>query len=263
MLLAKSCDTRNNIKNGTIKLGTLYEYRETEIEEIADREEGMLTFHLKFTGQVKVPAIWFNTLAGGSMVFGKETFTRFPGVLRAHFDTVNIVVFDGQDVVLRDSRATICRESPNSFVFCMSLVRKMRDSEGIFAGYDDCWYMTAAKAQRFGLVLGQVLLQFVKAEHLKGNFIVPKETDVTKLKVFVEHRSVDYISREIEIFDDAHTPLDVFMNKMQSMAFIKPDSYSPELEYRFNYTMVVDGKIVQPQVKKVILKSEQLLDLVV
>ena len=44
-VLVKSCTRKYNVCNSkTLKIGTLHEYRETESEQIADKEEGFLIF---------------------------------------------------------------------------------------------------------------------------------------------------------------------------------------------------------------------------
>ncbi|MFU2326632.1 hypothetical protein [Pseudomonas sp. NFX98] len=262
MLLAKSCQQKFNINNGTIKLGTLYEYRSIENEELLDANEGMLTFRLLFDGVVEVPIQWFVTIGGGTIGLGDYRPTIFPGRHSAHIEKVNIERRTETTVVLRDSSAVYSRESLNSFIFCMSRVRKTGDCKGIFSGCDDYWYLRESQAQEFGVKLGGLLLQHIYSEHALGRFVLSENTDLEALEIRLEHRKVEYVAREVHLYDGSPLPLNEFMLKMANMAFTKPDSYRAELEYRFNFIAVCNGHIVEPLVKSVFLDSTPLLDLV-
>lgn len=272
MLLAKSCFKKDNLKaRKTIRLGSLYEYRETESKQIADSSEGKISFKLKFDGKVEVDRKWFNTITENSVRLslpGDDDFevVRFPGSLEAYFEKLQIdsISKDTNKVVLIDSSAIINREALNSFIFCISHVRKMRDSVGIFADYDDCWYMMASMKDNFARKLGRLLLKKIKEEHQKGNFIIPKETNMSDLKVHVEHGSVSYVPREIHINNDSDFTLDDFMSNMYSMAFIKPPTpFSKEKEYRFLFTIISEGNTIVPRVNSLIIDAEPLLEFLI
>ena len=268
MLLAKSCHMKDNLKKRkTLKLGTLHEYRETEIEQIADPHEGSLTFKLKFLGKVDIDRKWFNTIFSGAIRFGhaeeneSDEPIRFPGGFSAHIEKIATGNTTKDKIEVIDSSATITREALNSFVFCMSHIRKTSDCIGIFPEYDDYWYMTASKAEAFGVAVGQLLLEKIKTEHKKGNYIVPNETCTDNIEVYLEHGNVSYVPREIHITNDGSISLNDFMSKMSSMAFIKPPiPFEKEKEYRYQYTIVSEGKIIVPTVKYLILEAEQLTE---
>lgn len=263
MLLAKSCQRKYNIKNGTIKLGTLYEYRSIENEELIDKEEGMLTFHLNFRGRVEVPPDWFTTISGGSFTIGNGDTIRFPGRQSAHFERVQFEEIGSKKVVLRDSTAKFSHEALNSFIFCVSQVRKTRDCVGIFEGCDDYWYIPEARSHMFAARLGQILLNHIKQQHQSGSYILPEGTELDSLELKIEYRQVDYIGREIDLYNDCAIPLEDFKRKMLSMAFTKPESYASELEYRFNFIVISNGRIIEPIVKSVFLDSTPLIELII
>lgn len=263
MLLAKSCMKPYNIKHGTVKLGTLHEYRETEIKHIADSEEGYLKFHLKLDGTVQLPPKWFNTIAAGCMQLGDEEGIRFPGRTSAQFLRVDATHNPDNTITLIDSEATIQREAFNGFVFCMSQVRKTRDCVDIFPEYDDYWFVTEASAKKFGFTLGAILREAIISGRASGNHLVPENMDIGDFSVNVQMGLVKYVPREIHVTDASKYKLQEFIKNMLNIAFTKPPiPFAKECEFRFNYIILSKGKIVEPIVKYAILDSTLLQDLV-
>lgn len=258
MLLGKSCKSEFHIKNGTLKLGTLYEYRTIENTELQDQHEGMLTFHLNFHGHVRISTYWYNTLCGGSMSFGNGDSLRFPGRTSAIFDRVDAKVISEREMVIYESRAEISREAFNSFIFCMSKIRKTNECHGMFKNCDDYWYIREGQIKKFALALGENLLTKIRHKHMEGLYILPPETDMSRLKIVAQWGEIQYLSREIHIHEKDFRTLKNFTDKILNMAFTKPDDYKKEKEYRFNFIAVVDDQVVEPIVKSVILDAATL-----
>jgi len=259
MLLAKSCEKKDNIRNGTLKLGSLHEYRSTENKQIADAEEGVLKFNIKFDGTVSIDTNLFNTIFSGVIGSGSKVVKKPNG----HFEAqLNLNDFDNRNpkfVSLTNSSATIKRESLNSFIFCVSAIDEMQECVGIFPNYDDCWYIKKADTKRFGIDIGKILTHTIKREYKLKNYIVPKGTDMKSLKVLIRHDLVSYIPRDIHITNESNFTLGDFWKSIQDMAFIKPlDPFGREKEYRFHYTLVSDNKIIVPQKNNLILDAERL-----
>ena len=264
MLLAKSCMKDFNIKNGTIKLGTLHEYRETELQHIADKEEGFLKFNIRFDGLVEITSEWFNTLSGNGVQIGSGSSILFPGSTSAHYEVLNIVPSSNGKIILRDSRATIERQALNGFVFCMSSIRKTKDCIDIFPEYDDYWYIPKMWAANFGFMLGGLLRDAIIERHNAGQPIVPKELSIDDFSVNARLDFVSYTPREIHITNDNKIELNEFMQKMSNIAFIKPvEPFEKEREYRFNYEIVSKGRIIEPTIKSIILDSTPLQQFVI
>lgn len=264
MLLAKSCERAYNVKNGTLKLGSLHEYRETEKEQIADKEEGLLRYNIKFDGDVKIPNRIFNTLSGGAMQSGRQQGVRFPGTSDLHIDHLQIVEADGEHTTLRNSTAKVVRAAPNCFIYCMSKVRRMRDAYDIFPDYDDSWYIREQNTLKFAVAIGKELLNTIRHEHTQGNFITPKEIDPRKLKVYLNHGEILYTDRELHITNQNILLLEEFFEKMNTMAFIKPPiPFIKEKEYRFQYTIMADGYTIPPLKNSMIISSETLQNFVI
>lgn len=259
VLLGKSCTKSNNIKNGTIKLGTLHEYRSTENEEILDRKEGMLSFYLKFDGDVRISSKWLDSMTESVCLIETPT-PNLPGYMKSSVD-FRITGIESEHVTLTDSSATIEREALNTFVFCMSSIKEKQECVGMFRGYDDYWYLKESSDLEFGWKLGRLLLKHIIDQHAEGNYILPEETRLEGLDIKVRPRLVDYVARELHITGDGDIALDKFTEKVMFMSFIKPEEFKHEKEYRFELTAVVDGMIVEPVVNYVILDSSSLTHL--
>lgn len=264
MLLGKNCKKKYNVKNGTIKLGTLDDYRTTEITELRDEKEGTLSFNLNFEGDVVVSTELLNTILSGALHLGDNASNiAFPGKFRAHLHNFKKIYNDPMFTTLRDTTITIQRESLNSFIFCTSKIKKMSEAVGLFEGYDDCWYLMHNRADQFGKTLGQILLNRIITGHHNGEHIVPKDTNIETLQIFMQHSEIEYIPREINISKNASITVQEFMKKIETMAFVKPDDFSTEREYRFNYTIISNNSIIEPSVKHITLDSTPLLDLII
>jgi hypothetical protein len=259
MILGKSCVKKYNIVNGTLRVGTLHEYRQTELVEIADREEGMLHFFLKFDGLVKVEKKWLNTIQAGGIRFGPSEPIRFPGRNKSSYK-IKMEFDDEMHVYLRDSSATICRESLNSFVFCMHRVRDKRDCHDIFKGYDDYWYLSESESSDFCRAIGKLIGDKMVAEYEGPNSLMPPGVKLGGVKMLMEYRTVDYVAREVHVSGEDSLPINDYLQKMMDMTFIKPLSYQSEREFRFTYTLISpEGKIIEPAVNSVVLDSSSLL----
>lgn len=266
MLLAKSCAKSYNIKKGTIKLGTLHEYRMTEKKEIADRQEGMLTFSIIFDGTVKITSKWLNILAGGGISIGHtKNVLRFPGKTNLSTRGIHVISVDNDSgtAIVKNTNILISRESPNSFVFCMSYIQNKNDCLEIFKEYDDYWYINSESIESFGKLLAQDLLKKIYDSHFTEDPIIPKTIDIDDVVIHFEHDHIAYLTRETHITGDSVELTEEFINKLYNMAFIKPESYKHEKEYRFSFTVIANNKVIEPIKKSIVLDSSRLLHLII
>ena len=245
-------------------LGTLHEYRKTEVVQIADCEEGRLSFRLQFDGEVIVPVTWFNAMLGGSVYYGggaevEDPTDVFLGGVEVDIIDLTHKRINNNEVVISNSLVEIVRDAPNAFAFCMSAIRKMADCVGIFPDYDDYWNVTQGGAKKFGLRLGWLLMERIKNDHAKGVFLVPEDTCMEDLRVYLSRRDVVYMDREVHIRSGGDLTLEDFMSRMDNMAFIKPPSFSREKEFRFHYTIVSRDMVIEPLVNKLILDARSLV----
>lgn len=260
MLLVKGCEKSHNIRNGTIKLGSLSEYRATEIQEIADREEGILKFKLTFDGTVTINAQWFEAIFAGVYKFTQKPTIQFPGIYKVKAEKITIVSHTSTTVTVRDTSVFIYREALNSFIYCMSSVATLEEGVGIFPKYDDCWYIHEANAIEFGIEIGNQLLDSVKKAHHTDQPLIPHDIDVDKISLIVKPGKVRYIPRDIHITEVNISTFYEFVELMTDMSFIKPrDPFATEKEYRFHYTFVLNNKIITPDCSHLIINSDPLI----
>ena len=262
MLLAKNCFKKDNLKSRkTIKLGTLYEYRKIESAQIVDKDEGKYSFLLKFDGEVQLDRRLFGLLFQGIIgLDGDDLLPAIPGGMSAQIVTLDMCEFASDFVTVKDSSAIVHRDAPNSFIFCMSEVRKLRDAVGLFPDYDDCWYMNATSAQLLAGVLARLLRSRIISGRASGDHIIDPNFKSDDLSVYCRHQLVYYLDRSVHISGNSEFTSGHFIKTMRDMAFVKPPSFSKEKEYRYSFTIVVGDKIFVPLVDNVILNAEMLVD---
>lgn len=266
MLLGKSCKKENNVKfSNTIKLGTLFEYRETENQAIADKKEGKLEFNFFFDGEVTISQRVFNTFAGGLMQIGPAGGYRFPGRGSARFERLNIVEHGLDTLTLKDSKGVINREALNSFIFCMSHVRRTTECHGMFAGYDDYWYIHERNVDNVGLILGKLLLKQIQESQKNGDHVIPKEIDASEIKVNTLVGKVIYMDRNLRFTNETIHGLDEVIDMMRNMSYIKPTvPFQKEKECRYQFIITHNGYMIEPLKKFIILQDcEELLPYVI
>lgn len=264
MYLVKSCYVKDHIlRRRTIKLGTLYEYREIESEQIVDAEEGVFRFRLSLDEEVEVPKAWANAMFAGAIGFGDEEPPQMLGAFSARIDRIHMVRSTPNSVVFAQCNAQIERHAPNCFIYCMSAVRRVADADGIFPDYDASWAITRSKAADIADALGRSLWQALRDLEQAGKSALPEGISVADLQIGCRHELVNYVSRDQHIQVHGAVSVDDFMQSIRDMSFVKPPSYAHELEYRFSYTLVRDGFVVQPTVKNIILPAEEVIDLLV
>lgn len=142
----------------------------------------------------------------------------------------------------------------------MSLVRKMRDAKEIFPDYDDCWYMTASKAEGLAIILSSLLRERIMSGRNSDNHIVDPAIPLENLSVHCRHDAVLYLDREVHISNTGALTVEQFMHKIRDMAFTKPLSFAREKEFRFSFTILAGNRILTPIVDNVILDGEELTD---
>lgn len=253
MQLTKSCSKEFNIRNGTLKLGTLHEYRKTEIKNLEDKEEGIFIFNLFFDGIVNANARWINTLFGRAMQFGPTPGVRFPGKFDVAVHEINVVTIGTETITLRNSSATIQRETPNRFIFCMHQLQNAEDCLGIFPNYDDYWNIPQKNAEQFGIQISNVLREKIKRQHKSGIYIIPKNVEPDSMIIYMQHGAITYTPRTLHITNDSEQDFERLMENMNDMAFVKPPiPFKRESEYRFIFTLLTKNmQIIEPKIEPI------------
>lgn len=263
MLLAKNCYKKDNIlRRGTIRLGSLYEYRATEQEQIADSEEGLFSYEIEFNGEVLVSRRWLNAIFNPAIrlsVAGADDLPHqmLPGLFEIAVHSLNYRRLDatGNDFIVTDSSASISREVINGFMFCTSLIRKTSESKGIFPNYDDCWYLNPSNADRIAEYMCRILSKKIVTCRDEGNHLIPPEIDLNGLEVICQHGLVIYQDRHLVITKEADAPLNEFSERTRNLHFVKPPKFSHEKEYRFSFWIISGNKFVEPLKNSVILEA--------
>lgn len=263
MLLAKNCYKKDNIlRRGTIRLGSLYEYRATEQEQIADSEEGLFSYKIVFDGEVLVSRKWLNAVFNPAIKLSvagadNQPHHMLPGLFEIAVQNLNYRRLDitGDEFMVTDSSASISREAINGFMFCTSLIRRTSESEGIFPDYDDCWYLNASNADKIAEYMCSILFQKILTCRNEGNHLIPSEIDLSDLEVICQHGLVIYQDRHLVITKEADAPLNEFSERTRNLHFVKPPEFSHEKEYRFSFWIASGNKFVEPLKNSVILEA--------
>ncbi|UVM74941.1 hypothetical protein [Pseudomonas alvandae] len=254
MFITKQCYKKDHIfLRETVKLATLSHYRDTEILQIADRDEGRLAFKISIEVPTWVERRWLNTIAYPSMEFGKGVEAqpvRFPGKGNGYADKV--IQLDGTKTHVQLAHASIRieREAPDSLIFCMSMDKTGEDALGSF-DYDARWFFYEEEREAFAYELGNSLKNLISKPNRGG--IIPPELNPDELTIYCRHRPVIYADRNIIINGSNDIDLNILISQMDFMSFIKPSVFSAEQEYRYMLVLYHNGQVVPFLTDQVIL----------
>ncbi|RON66636.1 hypothetical protein BK669_00565 [Pseudomonas fluorescens] len=262
MFLLKKCFSEHNIKTGSkLKLGTLYEYRETERTDLVDHQEGTFTFEVKINGTVTLDRKWHNTLFRGLCV-GDDNGVQIPSNTHIHATNYDYIGHSENTVTLRDTLATIEKNEENSFIFCMSLIKEKNEHVNFFQNYNDQWFVAYENFETAGHLIGQSLLLEILLQYKKGTPVIPKEFCNNDLRVRVLANKVTYQPRTISISNnDNMTELQQLLNSLQEVAFTKPSRFKLEQEFRYQFLLLSNGQIVTPTVRELLVDATLIKDL--
>lgn len=214
---------------------------------------------MKLDGEVKVDTKWFNTINAGGIKIGGGDLYRFPGMLLSSAINVHLVKSGPDFLILRDTSIFIKREALNCFIFCMSCVKDIAECDQIFEGYDDRWGIKASDIEDFATDISYILIDAVREGHETGNFILPEGTDLENLDVMIEWGQVMYVPRVFHITKANNDSLMEFMDKMRFMTLIKPPiPFAKEKEFRFQFTFISSGIIIEPTQNHIIIDAHRL-----
>ncbi|MNO88801.1 hypothetical protein D3C76_802670 [compost metagenome] len=257
MLLEKSCKKSRHANNGTIRLGTFHEYRETEIQQIVDKEEGIIKLYLNFEGDVKISLELFDAISP-DLKIGKTSPPIFPRKTKSFFHNLSYTQPDEDHVILNNVSATIITEAYNGFVFCMSKASHAGEFVGRFPEYDDYWNISESSIVEFGDTLGHILLEEIGTQRTKGNHIIPEKIPLESIELFSLTSSITYMEREIRVTNEEPLSIEDTQQLLSHIEFIKPIKYEPEKEFRYHYLLIANGKLIEPNAKFLIVNSEKL-----
>lgn len=252
MILYKNCKRAHNIEDQceTLRLGTLYGYRSAEDPSIRDEHEGVYHF------SIDVPEAVTLSAANAKIVIPMFTFSKtlptpFRGAMAAHFDRINIIRSTGENVTFKISGLSIERHAPDQFIFCMSLHDSRPDS--ISNNYDSYWSAPYEKVTDFAEGLRREVL---KAILLDPNAVEGLNKDqLDSIEVTCKHDVIAYTARNFSTALMPDAALDDLISKIANIAFVKPEHFSKEYEYRFAFEIKQGENYFVPSAKSLMVSS--------
>lgn len=243
MFLVKSCKEKHNIFNSkNLRIGTLLEYRETESEQIADKEEGFFTINLEIQNKF-VDIDLFNEINSS-----KNSFYNVKGndlkIYYSHEDKVKI-----------DFKAVYNWVNFNRFIFCLSKVEQHEDSTSIFPDYDDYWFINYFTREKLIKSIESALLQEVIINIQNGIQIFQEQvTDLNNLTIKSHFQEIIYSTRTLCINNENIDSMKSnILGLFDDIKFIKPEKYKPENEFRIVFDFYEDDIFLSPIVKNIII----------
>lgn len=243
MFLVKSCSAKHNVCNSkTLKIGTLHEYRETESEQIADKEEGF--FNIIFD---------INDKFVDRDLFNHLNYSHNSN-LNAYIENLTIK-YPFENFIRIDYKARYNWVNNNRFIFCISKLENHEDSVSIFPDYDDYWYVSLFKKELFVKALEEALFNKIVEDLVDGKQVFHKPiVDISKLEIKSHYQDILYKDRDLYL--DNHN-IDTMKNDLigifNDIKYIKPDIFKDEYEFRIVFDFYEDGCLLNPIVKSIII----------
>lgn len=255
MYLVKSCFKFDNIfKRQTLKIGSLSEYRQTEEDQIADKEEGTMK-HIYNLYDFHMPEILLNALT--SYANSESSFH------------MKRVVFAGYSPILRHHRYLKIYEAEtnlinlNRFTFCISKLKHPSFAKDIFKNYNDAWYLPASYATIFTETLAKEVFDEIKRRLKLGEDIFQDPPTSTNISIRWHVEDIHYTDREIFIDNISLYKNHNFLTKTLWHSYmLKPKTFQKEQEVRFVFDIYCEDKLLIPKEKYLIVNAEKLLPLI-
>lgn len=240
-----------------MRIGTLFDFRRQENEEIRDEAEGKHELVLNFEGEVELDRRLANLLVQPAFVFGDASDTpRLPGSTQVHAERLYMVGEGSKPdtVVLRDTVVRVSRSLNDCLVFCMS----KPGTEPPFS-YASSWRLSGESIEAFAAALCRLVFHRARLDHgfARDHQQLLLAAAARKLRVQVAHGPVIYQDRTMHITQATVPTLDEFLYVIDRIAFTKPASFAHEQEYRFMF-QVHDGEHEFPPLRPVLLSTSEL-----
>ena len=255
MYLVKNCHKENNLtKCGTLKIGTLQEYRETFEQQVLDSFEGTFATNMNLK-DVHLPTTFFDFLFNSH--HSHLTIPR----CNLSFGKMSAILPD--HVVLEKFDSTINFNNHNRFIYCLSKLEKPNEGFGIFKEYDSLWYFELENVLSYAEIIRYCLLKHVEKLLTSGIEVFTKKNKISKLKLHFKIQDIIYIERNATIdnrllYTDAQYVVDLFEN----IKFTKPSSFEREKEVRIIFDFFDGDEILYPSIKHLIIDASPLIPFV-
>ncbi|EKS9562799.1 TPA: hypothetical protein ACWS0B_003473 [Klebsiella pneumoniae] len=255
MYLVKSCFKKDHVKTRrTLRIGSLIEYRDTEIQQIADREEGTISISYDLHNFHIDPQLFnfinYNHHSENSAFIKNLTFGG------------NSAIIPGA-IVLHKFTSTYTLKNFNRFIFCISLLENHEDARGIFSDYDDLWYVHIKNINKFAESIAYELLLTIKRKITSHIKLFEETPDANKLSVKCHIKNISYEDRVINI-DNSHLYVNAqhVIDALQHTYMIKPKTFAKEKEVRFAFDIYEENKLLHPLEKSIIIDASAILSMI-
>ncbi|WP_152650903.1 hypothetical protein [Pantoea anthophila] len=251
MYIVKSCHSRNNPFVGkTIRIGSIDEYRHTEIEEIADKGEATFSFNIDLNN-AHISIALFNALQYGNGMLSTSMVEEWSGMRRSPVEGY---------IYFQRMKGRHIWNGNNCLVFCMSCLDAPEDASELFDSYDDYWYFEENKLQ----MVGELIRQQVESKLKKNILDTGNKAAVKRAKRFsckMKVQKVTYSSRHINIRNNSHDARgSKFLTEIvQNYRYLKPERYSHEKEVRFIFECYDGQDLVEQNLKSIIVDATPLI----
>jgi hypothetical protein len=254
MKLYKFCSPEHNISKGAqIRLGSLYSYRSIESDYLRDESEGRYSFYIDFPEQITLDRRWMNLLFQGALAIGDPLpMPKFQGSTSVGFETLSIVKHDSESVTVKNTRAVVHREVSDGLIFCMSMMDDA--AENPFPNYDDSWSIPFENASNFSLRLADLIMHQMPLSEIHPSIFETHSMGLIRnMTIQIKHRPIIYGDRVLVVRPNKIPSIDVLIERMDDIAFVKPEKYSKEKEYRFLFAVVDNQRQYAPKQTGILL----------
>lgn len=245
MYLVKSCSKEFNISNsGTIKIGTLHEYRETESLQILDKEEGFFNIFFDLKDKyIEIDLFNFLNKSHDSYLSAKVHNLSLNG----NYQNYIKVSYDAEYSWVNNNR----------FIFCISKLENHEESRSIFSDYDDYWYISFFKKYQLMKSLESAIFEDVKQRVMNGETVFQKSNiDPNKLTIKSHSQDILYSNRDLYLDNNnIDSKKDELMGLFQDIKYLKPDIFKKEFEFRIIFDFYENQELLIPIVKSLIIKE--------
>jgi hypothetical protein len=233
--LIKFCHKDHNPLFGAkkMRIGTLHAFRELEYKEQADPWEGFAKYSMKF-GAIKSDKEFIKTVFD----FVNNPYSVLgelapPGQFTVNVNTLSLNQTKDFNVISSDLRFTF--SFPNSFIFCMTILKPTQDLTSPFSNYDSHWRVRSRNIEPFVKRIDQIIARM----YWEGRFNLyhPRSKKIFKGHEFRQvHncREVNYDKREISI-DSIDAFKNIVPEKLWENPYSKPKEFEAEKEFRLMY----------------------------
>lgn len=248
MYLVKSCSSEfHPLSCGTLRIGTLDDYRETHIPEIADKFEGTFTVNVKLHNRA-ITKKHFQILNQSHNSFAEFIMNEVVNIDTRHEHLVYFDVFD----------YTVNIKNNNRFIFCWSSLTRPLDCKDIFDGYESYWYIENPHKREFLLEMAKSLFRSINLQESHGHRVFSGEYEIQKLQLGVRIQNVHYRERGISVDNLSYDiNADLITECLQGASLIKPIHFSRECESRIIFDFYYNDVLLHPTINSLIIKISE------